>query len=120
MKINFKTKKTEAGWLKILDNFWLKITPKWFEWLGWIIILGILTFGVKQTQNLFLKFTLNFSYAILFLYLQSVFFSLEFYGLPFVKSKKIRRGISIALSALLFYGIWSFLKKLVEEITGYI
>jgi hypothetical protein len=25
-------KKTEAGWQRVLDDFWLKATPKWFEW----------------------------------------------------------------------------------------
>jgi len=45
MKIDLKTKKTEAGWQKAVDDFWLKATPKWFEWLSWVLILGVFTFG---------------------------------------------------------------------------
>jgi CHASE3 domain sensor protein len=44
MKINLKAKKTETEWQKTLDNFWMKAAPQWFEWLGWILILGAITF----------------------------------------------------------------------------
>jgi len=56
MKIDFRTKKTEAGWQKVLDNFWMKATPKWFEWLGWVIILGAFTFLSKTQENMISRY----------------------------------------------------------------
>jgi len=118
MKIDFKTKKTEAGWQEALDNFWMKATPKWFEWLGWIIILGAFTYLSKIQENMVIKVALGISYIALFFYLQSFFFSVEFHGLPFVKSEKTRRVISLFLSALLSFGTWLFLRKVVSQISG--
>lgn len=118
MKIDFKSKKTEAEWQKALDDFWMKATPKWFEWLGWIIILGAFTFLNKTQENLIIKVITGISYIALFFYLQSFFFSFEFHGLPFVKSEKVRRIISLILSVLLSYGAWLFLREVVSQISG--
>ena len=118
MKIDFNTKKTEADWQRVFDDFCIKATPKWFEWLGWVLILGALTFLTELTQNTILSITSWFSYFALFLYLQSFFFSLDFHGLPFVKSEKIRRLMSLLISGILALCVWLFLIKLVSEISG--
>jgi hypothetical protein len=62
MKIDFNTKKTEADWQRVFDDFCIKATPKWFEWLGWVLILGALTF----LTELFI-FCFIFIFAELFL-----------------------------------------------------
>jgi hypothetical protein len=118
MKIDFKTKKTEAEWQKTLDDFWMKATPKWFEWSGWIIILGAFTFLSKTQENMIIKVITGISYIALFFYFQSFFFSFEFHGIPFVKFEKVRRIISLTLSALLSYGTWLFLCEVVSQISG--
>jgi len=78
MKIHFNTKKTEADWQRVLDDFWIKTTPRWFEWLGWVLILGAFSFLTKLTQNMILNIACGFSCVALFFYLQS-FFSLWIY-----------------------------------------
>lgn len=118
MKIDFNAKKTEAEWQKVLDDFWMKAAPKWFEWIGWIIILGAFTFLRKTQENIIIKVVLGISYIALFFYLQSFFFSVKFYGLPFIKSEKARRIISLILSGFLSYGTWLFLRKVVFQISG--
>ncbi len=118
MKIDFNTKKTEADWQRVLDDFWVKATPRWFEWLDWVTILGAFSFLTKLTQNVIISIAYGFSYVALFFYLQSFFFSLDFHGFPFVKSEKIRRLMSLLISGILSYGIWLFLSSLVLEIRG--
>ena len=117
-KIDFKTKKTEAGWQRVLDDFWLKATPKWFEWLTWVIILGAFSFLTQQIQNVIISIAYSFSYVALFFYFQGFFFSQDFHGFPLVKSEKVRRLVSLLISGILTYGIWLFLSRLVLEIMG--
>lgn len=74
IKINLNEKKTEAGWQEAIDSFWLNVTPKWFELLEWVIIIGAFTFLAKQTQNMILNIVSGISYFLVFFYLQSVFF----------------------------------------------
>ena len=118
MKINLKAKKTEAEWQKTLDNFWMKATPQWFEWLGWILILGAITFLAMETQNITLNIVSNVSYIALFFYLQSFFFSLEFHGFPLIKTEQNRRIVSLIVSAIFSCAVWLLLANLVSEIQG--
>lgn len=73
MKIDFNTKKIEADWQRVLDDFWMKATPRWFEWLSWVLILGAFTFLTEPTQDGVLSIVSGFSYVALFFYLQSFF-----------------------------------------------
>jgi hypothetical protein len=116
MKIDFNTRKTEAGWQKVFDNFWIKATPKWFEWLRWLLIIGVFTILSKTQENTIIEYVLGISYVALFFYFQSFFFSIEFHGLPFVKSEKARRTISLILSAALLVCTGLFLSKVILPI----
>jgi cellulose synthase/poly-beta-1,6-N-acetylglucosamine synthase-like glycosyltransferase len=118
MKIDLKAKKTEAEWQKALDNFWVKATPRWFQWLGWLIILGAITFLSEQTKSLLLILVSGASYFMLFFYFQSFFFSLELSGFPFIKSERVRRLVSLIVSAFLSLFVWYFMMSLVSEIQG--
>lgn len=118
MKIDFNTRKTEAEWQKAFDDFWLKATPNWFKWLGWVIILGAFTFLSKTQKNTIIDVVVGISYAALFFYFQSFFYSIEFHGFPFVKSENARRTISLILSGLLSGGTWLFLHKVLLAIPG--
>jgi len=118
MKINLKAQKTEAGWQKAVDDFWLKATPKLFEWLSWVLILGVFTFLDKNYKIPIIFAVVIISYLSLFFYLQAFFFSIEFHGAPFVKSDQGRRLISLLLSGILSYSVWLFLTKIVYVISG--
>ena len=115
-KIDLKTKKTETGWQKTLDNFWMKATPQWFQWLGWVLILGTFTFLAEKTQNVTLKIVAGVSYSALYLYLNSLFFSLEWYGFPLIKSERARRVVSLTVSGILALAVWFLLTNLVSQI----
>jgi len=118
IRIDFASKKTEAGWQKVLDDFWYKITPKWFELLTWVLILEAFTY-ISENYNLLLpKIVTCFSYAALFFYLQSIFYSIEFEGLPKIKSPSKKRAVSLAISGLLSYVLWLVLRELAFELSG--
>ena len=118
MKINFNAQKTEAGWQKAVDDFWLKATPKWFEWLSWVLILGVFTFLDKNYESSVISAVFMISYVSLFFYFLAFFFSIEFHGVPFVKSDQGKRLISLLLSGILSYSVWLFLTKIVSAISG--
>ena len=117
-KIDFQTKKTEFEWQQAFDRFWLEFTPKWFNWLGWVLIIGAITYLSEKTNNAYLNITKTLSTFALFFYFQGFFYSFEFHGIPFVKSNKIRRTISIVISGFLTYAVYVFLTKLVVEVKG--
>lgn len=55
MQINLKEEKTEQEWQKTFDEFWLKFTPKWFEWLGWLLIIGALNYITELSDSVILQ-----------------------------------------------------------------
>ncbi len=118
IKINLNEKKTGAGWQEAIDSFWMNVTPKWFELLEWVIIIGAFTFLANLTKNMILNIISGISYISVFFYLQSVFFSLEIFGFPKISSERSRRIVSLTVSAILSLGLWLILNKLVSEIQG--
>lgn len=117
MEVNFKSKKTETQWQSSVDEFWLKVTPLWFDWLQWILVLGAISFLAKQTENRILIFVSGISRFALFFYLQSLFYSIEFKGFP-IKSRRWQRIISLVISGVLSYGIWYLLSSLISQLEG--
>jgi len=118
MKIDFSVRKTELGWQETLDNFWKRVTPLWFDWLQWILVLGVIGYLAQQSRNVIIIITYTFSYVALFFYLQGLFFSLEFRGLPLIRSKRAQRIASLILSGILSLAIWLFLASLISQIQG--
>jgi hypothetical protein len=118
MKVDFKARKTEKKWQETLDSFWKKATPLWFDWLQWILVLGVIGFLAQQSRNIVLIITYAFSYIALFFYLQGMFFSVEFKGFPFLKTKRTQRITSLILSGILSIAIWYLLSRVISQIQG--
>ena len=110
MKIDFKTKKTEAEWQRAIDRFWLALTPRWFEWLSWITILGVITFLAEKTNSSAMNLIKIISYIALFMYFQSFFFKFELENIPGIQSAGIARLISLLISGSLAVGVWLLLQ----------
>jgi len=109
--VDFQRKETEAGWIRILDNFGLKATPVWFSWLSWILVMGAFQYlferiewGVAKTGLLII---LSISVSLLWFYFNAIFFRVEFRGLPFIRGKRAWLG-SMIVSGLLAFGSWRF------------
>jgi len=116
-EINLRAKKSEPEWQRVIDAFWKKATPQWFDWLEWILILAAIAYVAQKTHSFALKLVSGLSYAMLFLYFQSLFFSFKFKGLP-LKSNKIRRFASFVISALLTATAWLLLTSLLTQLQG--
>ncbi|MDD5735080.1 MAG: hypothetical protein PHQ39_06370 [Methanothrix soehngenii] len=116
-KINLSAKKTEAEWIEANDSFFLKATPVWFEWLEWIIIIGAIQVIADKTQDRYVQFIRIISHFFLMFYFLAFFYHIEFHGIPWIKSEKIRGLVSIILSMLLGVGVYYLLLHLVTQLT---
>lgn len=112
-KITFNTKKTEAEWIKWMDKTAIKYVPKWYEFLNWLVLLGLLNYLSETSGNVKLKLLYGISIAGMFYYLQSYFYSFEFDGIPFIKKISIKRIFSLLISGLLATGTFMFLRTVI-------
>ncbi len=118
MDIDFRTKKTEAEWTETFDAFWRKFIPLWFDWLGWVLILGAVKYLGEQTNSPILKLIYVLSNIGLFWYLNAVFSLFRFRGFRFIKSDAQRHLASLVLSGLSAYVVWWLLDRVVSQIQG--
>ena len=88
-KINFQSKKTEFEWQQAFDNFWLDFTPKWFNWLGWVLIIGAIIYLCEKSNSIYLNITKFISFFALFFYFQGFFIHLNFMEFLGLKMKKL-------------------------------
>ena len=116
-KINFNAKKTEYEWQQTIDKFSLKFVPKWFDFLNWIVLLGIFNFLAEYTHDWKLKIIYLISVAGLLMFLQSYFFNIRFDGLPFIKSERAKRSISIIIGGIISTGVFILLSKIIPLIS---
>lgn len=115
-EVNLRAEQTEAEWLQAFDRFWMRFTPRWFDWLQWILVLGVIKFIAAETQNKFVDTAYQLSHFGLYFYLQALFFSIEFEGFPVLKSRCAQRVASLLLSGLLTFAVWHFLHHLVSQL----
>ena len=121
MKIDFQIKDTDAGWYARLDRMFLALVPEWFNWLGWILILGALQYFQSKSKNIFLAILITLSYFSLWRYIIAVFYKFEIAGTPFLKSLRAHKVFSHVLSGVLAFGFWKlagFLSKLAANYTS--
>lgn len=104
-QVDFSAKKTEAEWLAASDRFWLAVTPKLFEWLGWVALLAGVSFVQKKTESGWLLLFLVLCTVSLMFYFFALFAKFEFTG--FLSShRNVQRFISICLSSALAGGAY--------------
>lgn len=119
MDIDLSRRETEAGWQKILDDFWLSATPKWFEWMGWALLLGALQYLADRTGERLPRVVLAVSWAFVFLYFQSFFFRVQLTGLRWPRSKHGTRMISLTVSAAVAMVMYLSLTRLVAALVSH-
>ena len=105
IQVDFSTKKTEAEWLATLDRFGLAVTPKLFEWLGWVALLAGVSFVQKKTGSGWLSFFLLLCTTSMMFYFFALFAKIEFKGF-LTNHPKLQRIISIGLSSTLALGAY--------------
>ena len=114
--INLSAKKTETGWIKAQDDFFLSVTPIWFDWLKWIFIMAAIQVVADRTHERLVLLILGISYLMFFFYMLAYFYNIEFHGIPLIKSERRRRIVSGILSAFLGCGVFYLLMHLTGQL----
>jgi hypothetical protein len=112
-KITLNINKTDAEWFIWLDKTAIKYVPKWYTFLNWVILLGLLNYLSESSNDWRLKSLYFASLVGMFWYLQGYFYSLEFDGIPFIKKERTKRIISFFMSGLLATSTFWFLQTVI-------
>ncbi len=118
MKADGHRTTTESEWTTAFDRFWLAATPKWFEWMGWILVLAVLGFVAEEAGTVLLWLVYAVSYAAVVFYFQGFFYSVRFDGFPLIKSERSRRAISLLISIALTFLVFVFVTVIVGQLEG--
>jgi hypothetical protein len=100
VEIDFSSRKTESEWQSAIDNFWLKATPKLFEWTGWVALLAGLDFVNAQNPSVALWILIVLCKTSLFFYFNAYFSRFDWRGIVSSKSRGVIRVISLAIAGV--------------------
>lgn len=103
IEIDFDRRETEAGWIRVWDNFGRKATPIWFNWIGWWLLLGVLQYLYQKSHSILIAIVIGISVMLLWIYFQAFFFCLRFKNVPVLKRIKNQLVISIILSGIMTF-----------------
>ncbi len=114
-------KKTEAERIEDMDTFFLKYTPLWFEFIGWIILLGALKYIEQTSQSKWVGLIYILSFLGLYFYLQALLYNFPFFKfLPskFIKSERFAFVFSITTAGIsLFILHFYLLEKIITDLS---
>ncbi len=116
-KINLRERKTEAGWQESIDQFFLVASPKFFEWLGWSVLLGGLSFIQKKYESKILAEVVVLSYLMMWGYFNAIFYRLKIIGIFRLDQKKIGQIMSILTSGLITLCTFYCITRVVIEVS---
>lgn len=117
--VDLRAKKSEAGWIVANDKFWLAFTPKLFEWIGWVFILGAIDYMTMAAPTFHLTLMKAVCVISLQWYFMAFFWKFRFTGLPFgtgPRSSLIWRG---AIAFVLSFGFWFAARAVAEQIAAF-
>jgi hypothetical protein len=106
----------EAELIRKQDSFFFSSTSRWFEFIGWLFLLGGLEYVANQTEHWFIYTILGISYLFLYFYLQSFLYNYPFYRfLPekWIKNNKLAYTFTIAVGGILLIAIYFLLESIV-------
>jgi len=113
--------KTEAEWIEATDSFFLKYTPQWFKFVGWLILLGVLKYIEQITRSKLIGLIYAFSFLGLYFYLQALLFNFPFFKfLPprFIRARGFAFIFSITTAGLLLFLLHFYLlEKIITDLS---
>ena len=119
LAIYFIKQFSEVEWIKLTDECYLAVLPKWFNWLGWVFIPAGLEDLSYHTDSLFPRILLCLSYVLLLVYFFTVFGRINVKGFPFISNSLAARILSAILTGLTAWGGWLLVKMLAYEIAKF-
>lgn len=117
-KVDFGAEKTEYEWQEAADNFYLTYVPKWFNFLEWVVLLGVFHFLAWQLNNWVLKTIYAVSLFGFWFFLQSYFFNIHIEGVPLIKSERAKRLFSLIMGGIISTGVFILTDNIVSQISG--
>jgi len=75
---------------------WKKVTPIWFEWLGWFLALGAVGYIAERTQVVGLQIIYGISYIAFMMFISTTISDIM--SLNVVKNQKINQVVTVSLS----------------------
>lgn len=107
--IDLSAKKTEDQWSYALQNFYEKVTPLWFKWVGWSIALGGISYLAEKTGSLPLKVIESITYFLLSFYFAYYFASFRiepFHSWAKSRTSRIGRFFALLPFTILVIAMW--------------
>ena len=116
--VDLKRKETESGWQRLLDRTALAVTPRWFEWLGWVAALAALQYLLAKSGSVVIRIVTTVSTLLLWYYFNAFFFRFEVRGLPGLRSEGTQRAVSLVLSGIVAWCAWRFAVRVTEIVAA--
>jgi hypothetical protein len=95
IEVDLRRKESEAGWQSLINGWALAVTPEWFEWLGWVLVLAAFDYLARQSGSWSVRLIPVLSVILLWLYFNATFFRFEVKGLPLIQSGNVERALSM-------------------------
>jgi len=105
IEIKLSHQDTEAGWMRICDRFYLAATPKWFEWLSWVLVLAAFQYLSTTTGSMLLRIIPAISTMLLWKYFNAFFARLHISSGHAVQSP-FRRFCNVSISGTVAFGFF--------------
>lgn len=120
---NKSIEKTESEWRKTIgiDHFYLSWTPKWFQFVEWLIILGVLEYTRRETKSILITLLYFFSILMLQSFISTVADQIPFYKVmpkKYIKDGKHARRLSILISILVLIPIIFLLMEVITLLSN--
>ncbi len=90
--------KKQPKYLTVID----KLTPIWFDWLGWFLALGLVGYLAEKTNVSSLKVLFGISYILFFTYITNAISKLM--NLSILQSEMLNKVVTL-LIALITMGL---------------
>jgi len=116
MWLDYKTKLKDKILSYDSNKFIFYFTPLWFQWLGWVLILGSLSFLEKKTGVIALTILVRFSYFLLFIYFIKYFYQWEWEKYSLIKSPIYSFVLSVFLSSVIGFSLLMLFSSVIHTL----
>jgi hypothetical protein len=76
-EIDLAIEQTEKEWAYTAQRFFERVTPLWFNWLGWVFATGGVAYLAQKTSSVYLVAIEKISYTLLMFYFMYFFISIR-------------------------------------------
>ncbi len=111
----------EQRLIEEMDAFFLSATPRWFDFVSWLLMLGALKYLDDTAQHWLIRTVFALSWIFFYFYLQRCLYNFPFYRLVpgrWINSDKFAFVFSISVGAAILVVVNLSLDTIVELIAS--